>query len=215
MAARTCSSTSALWSVQASARCAKVRRSPTRSWPTAVPASRQRTTSVPPVEPAAYGPDRLERTSKRKGRAQCPAFFLVQGARQRRYAVVRNAGDLARPRVGDIAQRDARLQNKFDRRRVEVTRLAVNEVGLRDQERRWNHRGDRGTSSQSRGRSRQRGLRRTVGNGGGLAPFNFGDAARVDIDLKNRAVHERSVVRHDHRNACRERVLQVARVERR
>src|SRR6478736_6124700 len=219
MAARTSSYTSAPSSAPVSARCVKVRRSLTRSSPTAVPASRQRTTSAPPVEPTAYGPNRLERTNQGKGRARRPAFFhssiRSRISAGRLYTGVRNAGDLARPRVGDIAQRYARLQDEFDGRRVEVTRLTEDEVGRRDQKRRRNHRGDRGAGCQSRGRSCQRGLRRTVGNGGGLAPLNLGDAARVDIDLKNRAVHEGSVVRHDHRYACRERVLHVAIVDRR
>src|ERR1700741_3791770 len=49
-AARMCSCTSRLSSALALVRCVKARRSPTRSWPIAVPASRRPTTSAPPTD---------------------------------------------------------------------------------------------------------------------------------------------------------------------
>src|SRR6516225_1583975 len=57
-AARTYSYTSAQWSGPGLARCARVRRSPTRSWPTAVRASRRRTISAFPAKRALRLPAR-------------------------------------------------------------------------------------------------------------------------------------------------------------
>src|SRR5262245_17370976 len=134
-AARTCSCTSAPWSGPGLERCAKVRRSPTRSWPTAVQASRRPTICAFLADPLfGFAPeDPARRRSRAKAApmarpfcfaVQRPQAMLVGGAVARR-GVVEDADRLARTGIGDVTEMHACSRHHIaDRRHILIADLA-------------------------------------------------------------------------------------------